>query len=274
MSGLLAQDAVTLGPLTVPGQVFGEVTDQKGTPFAPGAFSGILGLAYPSIAVEGAVPIFDNMMLQRLLPANLVSFYLSRDAAHASALVLGAAAGGTNVRSRETPWLQSAPWAMFWRGPGPPRAEPAPRGRTAQLSGARDAASTTNPAGGVEPSFYHGNLSYLPTVSQTYWEIFFDRIEVGGEPLPVCQLAPYAPTWGPSPGRLLDLRRICCSPAWPSDWSVGTGAAPPSTAAPRSSRGPPCTRARSRSASRWRATARTWRRCRASRSSRARSTSR
>ena len=132
VSGLLAQDAVTLGPLTVPGQIFGEVTDQKGTPFAPGAFSGILGLAYPSIAVEGAIPLFDNMMLQRLLPKNVVSFFLSRDAEHASALVLG----------------------------------------------------------DTSPELHHGNLSYLPTVSQTYWEIHFDRIEIGGEILPVCQLGP------------------------------------------------------------------------------------
>jgi hypothetical protein len=42
--------------------------------------------------------------------------------------------------------------------------------------------------GEAERSFYYGNLSYLPTLSRSYWEISFDRIEVGGVPLPVCQL--------------------------------------------------------------------------------------
>jgi len=49
VTGRVAQESVTLGPLTVSAQLFGEVTDERGTPFAPGAFSGILGLGYPSL---------------------------------------------------------------------------------------------------------------------------------------------------------------------------------------------------------------------------------
>ena len=59
------------------------MTDERGTPFAPGAFSGILGLAYPSIAApefDAVAPLFDSIRQRRLLPANLVSFYLSRAA--------------------------------------------------------------------------------------------------------------------------------------------------------------------------------------------------
>ena len=85
---------MALGPLTVSAQLFGEVTDERGTPFAPGAFSGILGLGYPSLVApefEAAPPLFDSIMQRRLLPANLLSFYLSRAAGLASALVLGAA---------------------------------------------------------------------------------------------------------------------------------------------------------------------------------------
>ena len=85
---------MTLGPLTVSAQLFGEVTDERGTPFAPGAFSGILGLGYPSLVApefEAAPPLFDSIMRRRLLPANLLSFYLSRAAGLASALVFGAA---------------------------------------------------------------------------------------------------------------------------------------------------------------------------------------
>jgi hypothetical protein len=65
VTGRVAQESVTLGPLTVTGQLFGEVTDERGTPFAPGAFSGILGLAYPSLTApefEAAAPLFDSSM--------------------------------------------------------------------------------------------------------------------------------------------------------------------------------------------------------------------
>jgi hypothetical protein len=79
VSGFLSQDVATVGDLTVKYQTFAEITDTKGLGLAYklGKFDGILGLAFPSISVDGIPTVFENMVSQGLVDQQVVSFYLS-----------------------------------------------------------------------------------------------------------------------------------------------------------------------------------------------------
>lgn len=79
LSGYLSQDATSIGDIIVQNQLFGEATSQPGATFIAAKFDGILGMAYPCISVAGAVPVFDNIMKQKLVERNVFSFYLNRN---------------------------------------------------------------------------------------------------------------------------------------------------------------------------------------------------
>lgn len=61
-----------------PQQTVGLSTQEPGNVFTYSEFDGILGLAYPSLASEYSVPVFDNMMQKHLVAKDLFSVYLDR----------------------------------------------------------------------------------------------------------------------------------------------------------------------------------------------------
>uniref|UniRef100_A0A8C3BSE9 pepsin A n=1 Tax=Cairina moschata TaxID=8855 RepID=A0A8C3BSE9_CAIMO len=87
MSGVLAYDTVHVSPVN--NQAISLSKKEPGSFLTHHAFDGILGLAFPSIASSGAVPVFDNMMSQGLLAEDLFSIYLSSESRTGSFVMLG-----------------------------------------------------------------------------------------------------------------------------------------------------------------------------------------
>ncbi|KAM3932870.1 cathepsin E [Leptodactylus fuscus] len=79
LTGILGIDQVTVQGITVQNQVFAESVSEPGTTFQYANFDGILGLAYPSLAVDGCTPVFDNMIAQNLVQEPVFGVYMNRN---------------------------------------------------------------------------------------------------------------------------------------------------------------------------------------------------
>ncbi|CAI0552036.1 unnamed protein product [Linum tenue] len=79
ISGVLGQDNVELGDLLVEDQVFIEATREGSISLLVSKFDGILGLGFQEMSAGDAVPVWYNMVQQRLVKEEVFSFWLNRD---------------------------------------------------------------------------------------------------------------------------------------------------------------------------------------------------
>jgi hypothetical protein len=91
VAGFLSQDAVGLGGIVVPNQLFAEASDVSGMgpDFLQGPTTGILGMAFNQISVDGVPTVFSNMVQEGLVPSAVFSFYLSATDGSVGELILG-----------------------------------------------------------------------------------------------------------------------------------------------------------------------------------------
>jgi hypothetical protein len=89
ISGVVNEDIVTIAGVPLLKQRLAEVTSEEGEVFLDGKFSGILGLAFDSMAAFGTVPIFDSLILSKALTWNVFSFYYSLEEDEESEIIVG-----------------------------------------------------------------------------------------------------------------------------------------------------------------------------------------
>uniref|UniRef100_A0A8C3Y9M7 renin n=1 Tax=Catharus ustulatus TaxID=91951 RepID=A0A8C3Y9M7_CATUS len=78
VKGVLSQDIVSDIPII---QVFAEATALPAFPFIFARFDGVLGMGYPSQAIDGITPVFDRILAQHILSEDSFSVYYSRNSA-------------------------------------------------------------------------------------------------------------------------------------------------------------------------------------------------
>jgi len=93
--GHVVQDDIEMGEVKLKQARFGEVGSESGTAFVKGHFSGIVGLAFPSLAAANMYPLFDQVIDQKVLKDNEFAFFFSNRVDKPSRLMLGDSAKGS-----------------------------------------------------------------------------------------------------------------------------------------------------------------------------------
>ncbi|XP_036199964.1 pepsin B [Myotis myotis] len=91
LSVVLGYDTVTVQNIVVNNQEFGLSENEPNDPFYYSDFDGILGMAYPNMAVGSAPTVMQGMLQQGQLTLPIFSFYFSRQPTHqyGGELILG-----------------------------------------------------------------------------------------------------------------------------------------------------------------------------------------
>lgn len=91
VGGRLSSDTVRIGPMVVQAQLFGEISRESGHHFEKAKYDGVLGLAWAKIAIDGATPVFDNLIGQGQVHFDRFSLHIGRTHAEGGRIVFGGA---------------------------------------------------------------------------------------------------------------------------------------------------------------------------------------
>ncbi|XP_072744043.1 lysosomal aspartic protease-like [Anoplolepis gracilipes] len=91
LTGFLSSDVVNVAGLSIQNQIFAEAIFESSFSLVYAHFDGILGMGYPSISVDGVMPVFNNMVQQGLVAQPIFSLYLNQNpsASIGGELILG-----------------------------------------------------------------------------------------------------------------------------------------------------------------------------------------
>nr|BAM46128.1 pepsinogen C [Cynops pyrrhogaster] len=113
LTGILGYDTVSIQGITITQQEFALSVNEPGTNFVYAQFDGILGLAYPSIAADGATTVMEGMMNQGLLSQNIFGFYLGQQGSQSGGeLVFGGV--DSNYYTGQITWTPVTQ-QMYWQ---------------------------------------------------------------------------------------------------------------------------------------------------------------
>lgn len=101
MKGFVVHDILTIGDLQVEVD-FAAATNEPGATFKVAKFDGILGLGWPSIAVDGITPVMQRMAAARVIDSYIFAFYLQSDTSETGTLTLG---GYDKTKATSLSWV-------------------------------------------------------------------------------------------------------------------------------------------------------------------------
>eukprot|EP00668_Euglena_longa_P011830 GGOE01014250.1.p1 GENE.GGOE01014250.1~~GGOE01014250.1.p1 ORF type:complete len:497 (+),score=106.41 GGOE01014250.1:50-1540(+) len=159
-TGFLSSDDVHVAGITVRDVTFAEITSEPDPTFVTAIFDGLVGLAFPSISVNGVFPLFTEMVRQKVVSAPVFSFWMCEGAQPPLPAPEEVVAPKENASPDEDELDKMAP------------VTPVPGGVLT--------------FGGYDTSHFEGQLEYIPLSNTTYWQIDMDEIRLAGD-APVAQ---------------------------------------------------------------------------------------
>ncbi|KAK3548983.1 hypothetical protein QTP70_024808, partial [Hemibagrus guttatus] len=180
LNGVFGYDTVTLAGIQVTDQEIGLSTNEPSQPFLEAPFDGILGLAYPSIAVGNAMPLVDNMMQQGLLEQNLFGIYLSPAGGSGSEVAFGTV--DTNRYQGQIYWTPVTAETYWQIGIQEVKISGQQTGWCSQYSGCQAIVDTGTPSLTAPSSFISSLMQYIGAQKDSYGQYSVDCSQVSNLP--------------------------------------------------------------------------------------------